>query len=198
MRVLIVEDDPAFRRLLRGLLERWKHQVVECDDGLEAWATFDREAPDIVISDWNLPGMDGPELCRRLREGEAARERRGLGPRLLYLILLTARDGRASWLEGMDAGADDFLTKPVEPAVLEARLRVAQRLLRLHAEVRRLAGLLPVCAYCHRIREGAGEGADARWTSLESYVVQHSEATLSHGICPDCLARMSPPGAAPA
>jgi DNA-binding response OmpR family regulator len=84
-------------------------------------------------------------------------------------------------LDGLDAGADDFLSKPVDKRHLEVRLRVAERVLGLHHEVRRLQGLLPICSYCKRIRDG-----EAHWCPVEEYVARRSDAQFSHGVCPEC------------
>ncbi len=81
----------------------------------------------------------------------------------------------------MDAGADDFLTKPLDRSELRVRLRVAERLLGLQAEVRQLEGLLPICSYCKRIRDEGNE-----WTRIETYVASRTDATFTHGVCPEC------------
>jgi hypothetical protein len=82
----------------------------------------------------------------------------------------------------MDAGADDFVTKPVDPDQLRARLRVAERVLALQNEVRQLSGLLPICSYCRQIRDQSGA-----WQPLERYLAERTETTFSHGVCPVCL-----------
>src|SRR5205823_5006421 len=118
-------------------------------DGQRAWAAYQTMAPHVIIADWMMPEMDGLELCRRVRaEGR---------PRYTYFMLLTALDGRARYFQGMDAGADDFLPKPCDLNELAARLRVAERIMNLQAEVRRLEGLLPICSYCKNIRDDGGE-----------------------------------------
>ena len=116
--------------------------------------------------------MEGLDLCRkvRARSGE-----------YVYFIMLTARSGRAEYLEAMDAGVDDFLTKPLDAVDLQCRLRVAERILGLRKEVQQLEGLLPICSYCKRIRDDAN-----RWSSLEGFIEKRSNAEFSHGICPDC------------
>jgi DNA-binding response OmpR family regulator len=176
MRILAVEDDPVSRRILTATLERQGHEVVLAQDGQEAWERFAVEPPEVVITDWMMPRMDGLELIRRIR----ARD----GGRYAYLIMLTALRGRTSYLEGMAAGADDFVTKPFDKEELRARLAVAARVLGLQREVKQLEGLLPICTYCKRIRDEA----DA-WSQVEEYVGRRTEAQFSHGICPDCYDR---------
>jgi DNA-binding response OmpR family regulator len=180
MRILAVEDDPVSRRILTATLERLGHAVTVAQDGQEAWAALATAPAEVVITDWMMPRMDGIELSRRIR----ARD----GERYTYIIMLTALRGRTSYLDGMAAGADDFLTKPFDKDELQARLRVAERLLGLQREVKQLEGLLPICTYCKRIRDEA----DA-WSQVEEYVGRRTEAQFSHGICPECYERRLKP-----
>jgi DNA-binding response OmpR family regulator len=173
MRVLLVDDDPVSRRILTAVLTGLGHEAVPAADGADAWARFQAEALDIVITDWMMPEVDGLELTRRIRGMSKAR--------YTYVLLLTALQGRARYLDGMDAGADDFVSKPVDREELQARLRVAERVLGLQREVRQLQGLLPICSYCKRIRDEA----DA-WSQVEDYVSRRTDAQFSHGICPTC------------
>ena len=99
-------------------------------------------------------------------------------------MILTSVDSREGYLEGMKAGADDFMVKPPDAAALEARLYVAQRVLRLQEEFRTISGLLPICSYCKRIREGKDY-----WQQVEAFVARRTEAQFSHSICPDCYAK---------
>jgi DNA-binding response OmpR family regulator len=176
MRILAVEDDPVSRRILTATLERLGHQVTVVADGQEAWTSFATAPVEVVITDWMMPHLDGIELTRRIR----ARD----GERYTYIIMLTALRGRTSYLDGMAAGADDFVTKPFDKDELQARLRVAERLLGLQREVKQLEGLLPICTYCKRIRDEADS-----WSQVEEYVGRRTEAQFSHGICPDCYDR---------
>lgn len=173
MKVVAVEDDPASRLLLQLVLEKLGHQVAVAASGGEAWERLQREPAQVVITDWMMPDMDGLELTRRLR----ARHDRSY----TYVIMLTALGGRANYLEAIGAGADDFLTKPLDRDILAARLMVAERVLALQGEVRAMSGLLSACAYCRRIQEGGD------WVSLERYVATHTDSSFSHGICPECM-----------
>jgi DNA-binding response OmpR family regulator len=121
MKVLIAEDDPTFRLALGATLKKLGHDVTAVENGREAWEAWQQGEFDLLISEWMMSDVDGLELCRRIRAE----------PRLhyTYIILLTALSGKRSYLDGMDAGADDFLTKPLDQEHLAARLRVAQRIL---------------------------------------------------------------------
>ena len=127
MRVLIVDDSAVVRRLMEERIRALGHECVVATDGAEAWELFRLEIPDVVISDWLMPRMDGDELCRRIRSAD--------GP-YAYFILLTSLDDKSHLQRGMEAGADDFLVKPPDREELGARLVAAARVTALH---RRLA-----------------------------------------------------------
>jgi CheY-like chemotaxis protein len=187
MRILIADDDPVSRLVLRRTLEAQGHDVTDVADGVQALDRIDRDGFPVVISDWMMPQMDGPALCRAIRSGEALRLARGYGRRYTYVLLLTSLEGKANYLEAMDAGADDFLTKPLDRELIQARLGVAQRVLGLHREVQTLAGLLPICSYCKKIREAAvTPGRAPVWSPVEVYVSHHSGASFTHSVCPAC------------
>jgi DNA-binding response OmpR family regulator len=173
MRILIVEDDFDARDMLQVVLELDGHDVVAAVNGEEGWAKFQGGTVSIVISDWLMPGIDGLELCRRIRASETTR--------YCYIMLLTALQGKSNYLEGMRAGADDFVSKPYDPDELRARLLVAERIVGLQDRVKRLEGVLPTCMYCKKIRD---ERSD--WVSIENYISQRTEASFSHGVCPGC------------
>jgi signal transduction histidine kinase len=123
MRVLIAEDDPVSRRLLHANLVKWGHDVTAAAVGGEAWRLFQAGAYPLVVSDWTMPEMDGPELVRHIRGCDR--------PGYVYIILLTARAEKADVVEGMEAGADDFVTKPFDREELRVRLRAGERIVRL-------------------------------------------------------------------
>ena len=173
MVILLAEDDLITRSTLAAILRAQGHDVTEAEDGDQAWGMWRLSAPRLVVADWLMPKMDGLELCRRIR---AAPKRA-----YTYFILQTVRHGRDSYLEAMDAGVDDFITKPVESPELNARLRVAVRILGLREELLALEGLLAVCSYCKRMRNDEGE-----WSSLERYIERHSKVEFTDGVCPEC------------
>ncbi|MGB2604818.1 MAG: diguanylate cyclase [Candidatus Sulfotelmatobacter sp.] len=124
--VLIAEDDPIFRRVLETRFKRWDYLVTAVENGLDAWDILQKEsAPQLAILDWMMPGMDGIELCRKIRS-------RGQGP-YQYVLLLTAKDDKQDVITGLEAGADDYLTKPFDVDELRARVRTGKRILDLQA-----------------------------------------------------------------
>jgi two-component system cell cycle response regulator len=126
--ILIAEDDPMFRRILQHWLESWGYSVSIAEDGTQAWEILRGEnPPSMMILDWVMPGMDGLELCRRTRSSRC-------GP-YQYILLVTARDRTPDVVRGLDAGADDYLTKPFDKNELHARLRVGTRMLALQRDL---------------------------------------------------------------
>ncbi|MFI5459224.1 MAG: diguanylate cyclase [Isosphaerales bacterium] len=134
MRILIAEDQPPAALYLRRILERMGHDVTVAPDGEQAWRIVQQGNTPLLISDWMMPYLDGPELCRRIRSAG--------GDRYTYIILLTSRDGRDDRLKGLRAGADDFLTKPPDPDELAVRLEIAERILAVHDQLARQNDLL--------------------------------------------------------
>lgn len=174
MKILIAEDDPTARHAMTGMLRAMGHEVLTATDGEEAFRHFTVYEVPVVVTNWQMPRIDGLELCRRIR---------GSGrQRYTYIIMVTAREGRDNFLTGMEAGVDDFLTKPIDRDMLQARLRVAERVLSLQAEVSHLKGLLPICMYCHKIRDGQDH-----WHPIDQYLAERTNSHLSHGICPECF-----------
>lgn len=164
--------------VLSTALKDLGHEVLSAEDGQDAWYCYIHDSPRIVITDWMMPKLNGPDLCRKIRADGRLR--------YTYLIVLTALGGRESFLEGMNAGADDFLTKPVDIDVLHARVRVAERVVRLQAEASELEGLLPICAYCKRIRDGADT-----WQPIDTYVAARTETSFAQDLCPECGGKVS-------
>ncbi len=139
MKVLAAEDNPVFQTMLRSSLRKWGYDALIARDGNEAWAALQGpDAPRLAILDWMMPGIDGVEICRRIRA--AAREP------YQYVLLLTARVEAADLIEGMEAGADDYLTKPFHPQELRVRLRAGRRILELQEELVRAREALLVQA----------------------------------------------------
>jgi phosphoserine phosphatase RsbU/P len=195
MKILIAEDDAVSRRLLEVTLEKFGYEVVVAAHGGEAWQLLQRDdAPSLAILDWMMPEIDGVEICRRLRSRSTSTPP--------YLMLLTAKSGKGDVVAGLDAGANDYLTKPFDRAELRARVQVGQRVIELqqtlatrvselesaYARVKQLQGLLPICSYCKSIRDDQNY-----WQNLDSYLTKYSEVKFSHGICPDCYSKVVQP-----
>lgn len=127
MKVLIAEDDKIAAMMLQRVLEQQGYEVVLVDDGRTAWETFRKEVFPIVISDWMMPHIEGPDLCRHIRASN--------NPNYTYFILLTSQDHKEARIEALEAGVDDFLTKPVDREELRARLIVANRILSMQGQM---------------------------------------------------------------
>ncbi len=128
--ILIAEDDRIFRRILQSWLQKSGYRVIAVEDGARAWEILQQDdAPALLILDWMMPGIDGPELCRRLRA-----RRNAFYP---YILLVTAKDEKQDVVRGLASGADDYLTKPFDPGELRARLQVGKRILELQRKLLR-------------------------------------------------------------
>ena len=193
MRILIADDDRISAEVLARTLTPDKFEVTKASDGAEALEILRRpDSPSLAILDWMMPKLDGPDVCRLIRTETPGAHR--------YLILLTSRDAREDVVVGLEAGADDYLVKPCHQGELLARVSVGERVLALQkglasrveelqtalAQVKQLSGLLPICSYCKAIRSD-----ENYWQQVDSYLVQHSDAKFTHGICPPCFAKLS-------
>jgi diguanylate cyclase (GGDEF)-like protein len=126
--VLIADDDPMFRRILQSWLETWGYRVIVAEDGAQAWNILQHQhPPELLILDWVMPEIDGRELCRRIRERQRSPYQ--------YILLATAKDDKQDVVRGLEAGADDYLTKPFDRNELRARLRVGRRILTLQQDL---------------------------------------------------------------
>ncbi|OGF18299.1 MAG: hypothetical protein A2W00_13590 [Candidatus Eisenbacteria bacterium RBG_16_71_46] len=200
IKILLVEDDPFYQRVLQKRLSVEGYQVHVAADGREGMKAIVSFAPDLVISDWMMPQVDGLELCQSVKTGL-----REMAP---YFILLTAKGEITDRMLGLETGADDYLVKPCDQGELMARVRAGLRIVLLTQELRlantelqlknaeldatrsemgRLSETLPMCSVCRKIRT-----ADGEWESLESYIAALAGTEYSHGICPDCRASHYP------
>jgi len=175
MKILIAEDDPVASKVLRLTLEQAGHETIVVANGAAAWEKILSHPVSVVVSDWMMPELDGLQLCRRIREL--------MDRDYTYFILLTANHaGRDNLTLAMDAGIDDFLQKPLDRDAIWMRLRVAERILAFNRQVRQLGELLPICAYCKKIRDDG-----TYWKQFESYIQEHTGSNFSHGVCPECF-----------
>lgn len=188
MKILLADDDVITASLIESLLRKEGYDVISVTNGNEAWDIMSKsDAPRIAILDWIMPGIDGLEVCKKIRMKLMSK---------VFIILLTGRSDKSDVTAGLDAGADDYITKPFDYNELRARVAVGKRFVELQESLERninqlsealshiktLQGLLPICMYCHKIRKD-----DKVWEQLEIYITEHSDAHFSHGICPDCL-----------
>ncbi|RMF88780.1 MAG: DNA-binding response regulator [Nitrospinota bacterium] len=195
MHILIAEDDPISCLLLETTLRNWGYEVTVTANGNEAWQVIQQPDPPLLaILDWMMPGMDGLEVCQKVRAT----------PRLqhLYLLLLTAKNRPEDIVAGLEAGADDYITKPFNREELRARVRAGIRIVELQqrltqrvqaleealSQVKQLQGLLPICTYCKKIRDDQNY-----WQQVEDYIARHSEVRFSHAICPRCYENVVKP-----
>lgn len=194
MKILVAEDEVVSRRVLTAALPRWGYDVVAACDGREAWERLhEPQAPKLALLDWMMPGMEGPEITRRIRETETSEPP--------YVILLTARSDQTDIVAGLEAGANDYVCKPFDIDELRARIDVGRRVVELQqslahrmqelqdalAHIRHLQGILPICMHCRRIRSDR-----QTWMEIEAYICRYTDAMFSHGICEQCLAEHYP------
>lgn len=195
MRILVAEDDTVTRRILESTLGKLGWDVITASDGDAAWRILEnlegKNAPELAVVDWMMPGMDGLEICRRLRTTPGLQQ--------TYVILLTSRGDKEDLAAGLAAGANDYIAKPFHPIELEARVRVGERMINLQRSVAariieledalrhvtRLQGLLPICAYCKMVRNETNY-----WQQVDAYLTTNSDLKLTHSVCPSCLERL--------
>ena len=188
MRILIAEDEKVTRMRLEKTLSEWGFEVEAVADGQAAWDRLcGEDPPRLCIIDWLMPAMEGPDLCRRVREK--------FPEECFYLIILSAQQGVDNLIEGLSAGADDYVSKPFIGRELRSRIDVGVRVLGLEQmlakkvhqletaleDVKQLRGLLPICSYCNKIRND-----EDYWEQVDSYITRHSAVEFSHSICPSC------------
>jgi len=190
-RVLCVDDDPATQLVLSGIIEDagWKAEsALSATTAREALSS--NSEIEVVLLDWMLPDGSGVDLCREFKATHGAS---------IYVILVTVRGAPEDVETGLDAGADDYLVKPVSPVEVRARIRsgfraadaqrqLAERLAQLELALKRvsnLESLLPLCMYCRRIN------SSETWQSVEDYLWEQVDVKVSHGCCPDCLSKLT-------
>ena len=191
-RVLVAEDDPTCARILQVSLGNWGFAPVPYGDGAAAWEALQQpDPPSLAILDWMMPGMDGVQVCQRVR---AKPELAGM-----YIIMLTTRGSKEDVVEGLWSGADDYVVKPFHIQEMRARVQVGMRVLSLQRSladrvaelekaannIKQLQGLLPMCAYCKSIRNDQNY-----WERVEQYLSEHTGTQFTHGICPSCYAKL--------
>ncbi len=192
MHILIADDDQVSRTLLVRTVEMWGHEAEVVGDGVEAVSRLIApHAPLLAILDWGMPGLEGPDVCRSVRAAALRMQP--------YLVMLTARHAPEDLAVALEAGADDFLSKPFNRVELMARLHAGMRILNLHRALtdriqeleesrqreQHLRTLTPICSYCKKIR---GDKDD--WEPIDQYLAEHGYR-FTHAVCPSCLDTMS-------
>jgi phosphoserine phosphatase RsbU/P len=190
MKILVADDDAVMRHLLQRTLEKWGYEVITAPDGAEAWdILLADDRPSAAILDWMMPIMNGIDVVRSVRESQSPETA------ATYLLLLTSNGRTDDLVAALDAGADDYITKPFVPEELRARLHVGERIVTLQQgladrvralgealeQVKQLQGYLPICAWCKKIRND-----DDYWQSVEVYIAERTDAHFTHSICPHC------------
>lgn len=145
MRILLADDDLLMRELLQTVLTAYGHEVEVFDDGADAWAAFNEAPAPMVVLDWEMPRMDGLEVCRRIRDHDAGED--------TYLLVITARSKAADLEDVLKAGADDYLSKPVTPSDVAARLRIAEKRIEVATARRRAEAELRKARYLAGVGE---------------------------------------------
>jgi len=195
MKVLIADDDPTALFLHQEIITEWGFESVTASNGREALSLLrQKPQPQIAVLDWMMPELDGVEVCRHLRQE--------VKEPYIYVLLVTAKNRKENIVQGLEAGADDYLTKPFHSQELKARLATGKRIVELQGEllrvrenqkqliaelqqalenVKTLSGLIPLCAWCRKIRDDEGY-----WKQIEDYLSSHSDAKITHSICPEC------------
>lgn len=212
-RILIVDDMATNLQVLGTILKENGYQTNIARNGAEAILRAEKVCPDLILLDIMMPEMDGFEACKKLKDIEETKH--------IPIIFLTAKTESESVIKGFEAGAADYVVKPFNSAELLARVKTHlelkrskdiiekknkelsdknNRLIRLNRElqqalkeIKTLRGILPICSNCKKIRlDNSDPKKQESWVVLESYISRHTEAKLSHGICPECAKALYP------
>ncbi len=168
--LLIVDDNPENRKVLGNLLINNGYEVGAAPDGQNALEFIDNEHPDLVLLDIMMPGIDGFEVCEKLKSNVDTRH--------IPVIFLTAKTSTEDIVRGFEVGGVDYVSKPFNSQELLARIKT-------HIEIKTLRGLLPICSKCEKIRDDSGY-----WHSIEKYVEDNADVFFSHSLCITCLDKM--------
>ena len=177
--ILIVDDIPGNLQVVGNILENCHFDIALAQSGVAALEFAAKELPDLILLDIMMPGLDGFETCRSLKAQESTAH--------IPVIFLTAKSETEDIVKGFSAGAVDYVVKPFQKDELIARVTTHVELKRAREEIKTLKGFLPVCAGCKSIRNEQDE-----WMTMEEYLTTHSDAVLSHGLCPGCIERLYP------
>ena len=191
--IVIVDDKPENIRLLAGILSEKGYRIRPAANGQQALTTIEKEAPDLILLDIMMPGLNGYEVCRILKNSRNAMD--------IPVIFISALDEIGDKVEAFASGGVDYICKPFQTEEVLARvnthlkLRKAQKLLQEQNEqlqkaldeIRILRGIIPICTNCKKIRDDEGY-----WNKMEKYIQEHSQAVFSHSLCPECIKELYP------
>jgi PleD family two-component response regulator len=186
--VLIVDDTPLNIELIATILTHEGCRIQPAESGAQALEYARELQPELILLDVIMPKMDGYQVCEALKQDALTQD--------IPVLFISCRGEVDAIARGLEAGALDYISKPFEPLELLSRVRthleLARRRRKEHKliaelqgaleQVKQLSGLLPICAHCKKVRDDGGF-----WQQVERYITAHSEATFSHGLCPDCI-----------
>ncbi|MCI5167104.1 MAG: response regulator [Candidatus Electrothrix sp. GM3_4] len=182
--ILVVDDQPANLKVLLSFLQEHNYRVYMVDSGQRALNILPKVQPDLVLLDVMMPGMNGFEICKRIKADKELAA--------LPIIFMTALDSVEDKVAGFSAGAVDYITKPFQQVEVLARISThitlrkrEKELKEALEEIKTLNGILPICSYCKQIRNDEGY-----WQQVEEYISEHSEAMFTHGVCPSCYMKV--------
>ena len=173
MKILVADDDPTLRMIVKGGLRAGGHEVVACETGAEALEELKTTHYPIVITDWMMPGLDGLQLTHLIRH--TPREQ------YTYVIMLTGKTKREDYYKALKTGVDAFLPKPLDGPMLEAQVAIGVRIVGLQEHAQRLESIMTVCSHCKRVKD------KGNWIDLERFVAEAFKVKPSHGYCPQCF-----------
>jgi sigma-B regulation protein RsbU (phosphoserine phosphatase) len=188
MKVLIAEDEFVSSALLQNHLRAWGYTPIAVGNGSEALdILMGSDAPELALIDWLMPSLTGLEVCQQVRQFDK--------PVPPYIILVTGRNRKEDIIQGLRAGAQDYVTKPFDEEELRARVDVGRRMIELQQQlakrvaeleeagkrITQLHGLLPMCRRCRKVRDDGGY-----WSEVETYITRNFDAKFSEGLCPEC------------
>jgi PleD family two-component response regulator len=191
--VLIVDDVPKNLQVLGNILRKKDYNIAAATSGKQALDMVEKVLPDLILLDIMMPDIDGFQVCEKLKGSKRSND--------IPVIFLTAKTGTEDIVKGFEVGAVDYLTKPFNSAELLARAHTHIELKKARdkerelifklkdalTKVKQLSGLVPICSRCKKIRDDEGY-----WQRVEEYIEMHSEAQLTHSLCPECVIKLFP------
>lgn len=195
-KIIIIDDNKVNILLAVAILKKSDYEIRTAMDGFEGLKLIKEFNPDVILLDIMMPGMSGIEVCRKLKTDDDYFDFKDIP-----VLMVTAKVEDSDLEEALEAGATDYIKKPISEIELSSRVRNAVReveylnelkktnaeLQKALDEVKTLSGLLPMCSHCHKVRDDKGY-----WNDVEVYISNHSDANISHGLCPDCISKLYP------